>query len=367
MGESDNFALYRKEMANCLANGPCLPFLGDFLTQIAQSQAFMSVKRKRQKTAKEIQPNDSIDGEPVNGVTKCNGLTPLSHNEVNSCPTTPREFSPDTSCDLIDEKRETTVTCSLHDVFSRDRPKRSSSRMKLRRFYSRQNSTEIDTPFNHNRNHSAELLDVHRFKSKLMPASSDSVISNSNSSNSHYGNSPRTPSSGRPPLLRRMSESASSSFFSGGFSGKPKRRFSESSKSSKPRRFFLDGLVRRSTSSNSVKDSRAHKGITNDVLGHSVSTQSIREGSVNSHEVLGKSVSTPLIKDGCNLLSRDISRDVSRDCSCEQLEISSTFDEERWQSLVRSSDSSNIGKYWSRVLYNYCTDTMKPLYTGRSL
>lgn len=212
--------------------------------------------------------------------------------------------------------------------------------MKLRRFHSRQNSTDNDTPLYHNRNNSADLLEVHRFKSKLMPASSDSVISNPSC---HYGNSPRTPLSGKPPLLRRLSESSSSSFFGGGgFSGKTKRRFSESSKTPKSRR-FLDGLVRRSTSSNSVKDSRVNRGMNNDVLGHSFSTQSIREGSVSSHEVLGKSVSTPLIKDGYGVLSRDISRDPSRDCSRERLESDSIFDEERWQSLVRSSDSS-IGK-----------------------
>lgn len=266
----------------------------------------------------------------------------MSHNEPNSCPTTPREFSPDTSGDLINQLRETTVTCSLHDVFTRDR-KRSSSRMKLRRFHSRQNSTDNDvTPPYHNRNNSTELLEIHRFKSKLMPASSDSVISNPSS---HYGNSPRTPLSGKAPLLRRLSESSSSSFFnSGTFSGKPRRRFSESSKTPKSRR-FLDGLVRRSTSSNSVKDSRVNR-MNNEVLGHSFSTQSIREGSVSSYEVLGKSVSTPLIKDGCSVLARDISEDPSRDCSRERLESDSIFDEERWQSLARSSESS-IGKQGS--------------------
>lgn len=359
MGESDNFALYRKEMESCLSSGPCLPFLGDFLTQIAQTQAFMSVKRKRQKTTKQNQDSkakDSTDGTPVNGVTynNCNGVTHASLNETKSCPATPREFSPVTSSSHVEESHDTaSITCSLHDMLSRDRSKRSSSRPKFRRFHSRQNSTDSETAsLNYNRNNSSELLDVQngRFKGKLVPASSDSVITNSGNMNGNpdswrFANTPRSTSSGKPPLLRRLSESSTTSFFSGGtFYGKPKRRLSESSKSSKTRRFFLDGLVRRSTSSNSVKDGRVTRGISNDILGHSFSTQSIREGSVSPDEVMGKCVSTPIIKDGCNLLSQDISRDVSRECSCERLNESGTFDEEKWQSLVKCTEASHIGK-----------------------
>lgn len=347
-------------MESCLSSGPCLPFLGDFLTQIAQTQAFMSAKRKRQKTTKQNQDNkanDSTDGTPVNGVTRynCNGVTHASLNETKSCPATPREFSPVTSSSHVEKSNDTaSITCSLHDMLSRDRSKRTSSRPKFRRFHSRQNSTDSETAsLNHNRNNSSELLDVQngRFRGKLVPASSDSVITNSDKMNGHhdswrFANTPRSASSsGKPPLLRRLSESSSTSFFSGGnFYGKPKRRLSESSKSSKTRRFFLDGLVRRSTSSNSVKDGRVARGISNDVLGHSFSTQSIREGSVSPDEVMGKSVSTPIIKDGGNLLSQDFSRDVSRECSCETLNESGTFDEEKWQSLVKCTDASHIGK-----------------------
>ncbi|XP_031563120.1 uncharacterized protein LOC116298721 [Actinia tenebrosa] len=358
MGESDNFALYRKEMESLLANGPCLPFLGDFLTQIAQTQAFMSVKRKKQKTTKpnaDSKAKDSTDGTPVNGVTysKCNGVTHASRNETKSCPATPREFSPVTSTNNVEESHDTaSITCSLHDMLSRDRSKRSSSRPKFRRFHSRQNSTDNETvSLSHNRNNSSDILDVQngRFKGKLVPASSDSVITNSDNMNGHpdswrFGNTPRSTSSGKPPLLRRLSESSTTSFFSGGtFYGKPKRRLSESSKTSKTRRFFLDGIVRRSTSSNSVKDGR--------VLGHSFSTQSIREGSISPNEVMGKSVSTPIIKDGCNLLSRDISRDVSRECSCERLNESGTFDEEKWQSLVKCTETSHIGTELQLIKY----------------
>eukprot|EP00794_Sanderia_malayensis_P018180 gene18180-19994_t len=50
MGETDNFSAYRDDLARSLNSPPCLPFLGDFLTQIAQTQAYLAVQRKRSFT-----------------------------------------------------------------------------------------------------------------------------------------------------------------------------------------------------------------------------------------------------------------------------------------------------------------------------
>ena len=47
MSEDQNFSSYREELKNSLKDSPCLPFLGDFLTQIAQTQAYVAMRRKR--------------------------------------------------------------------------------------------------------------------------------------------------------------------------------------------------------------------------------------------------------------------------------------------------------------------------------
>ncbi|EDO35331.1 predicted protein [Nematostella vectensis] len=307
MGESDNFALYRGELSSCLANGPCLPFLGDFLTQIAQTQAYLTVKRKTQgmstpptsPTDETPHENSLTNGEttPGNHVTSPDQSVscPTTPREVSirSCPTTPVEVSPDASRDM------TPVTCS--SLLSRDRSSRrsGSARSKFKRLYSRQFS--VDTGImRHSRNNSADMMDVQSvpgFHGKLMPASSDSVLGSERV---------RTPGS-RPPLLRRLSESASMSTPTGLSGKQPKRRLSESGKPGKTRR-FLDGFVRRSTSSNSVKEGRF--GRCSERLGHSFSTQSIREGNCMTNDTLGKSVSTPVIKDS---LSRDVSCHTSQE------------------------------------------------------
>lgn len=47
MSEEDNFALYRSEVDNLMnQNAACLPFLGDFLTQIAQTQTYLACRKK---------------------------------------------------------------------------------------------------------------------------------------------------------------------------------------------------------------------------------------------------------------------------------------------------------------------------------
>ena len=47
MSEDDNFAAYRNEVDNLMnQKAPCLPFLGDFLTQIAQTQTYLACRKK---------------------------------------------------------------------------------------------------------------------------------------------------------------------------------------------------------------------------------------------------------------------------------------------------------------------------------
>ena len=47
MSEDQNFSAYREELKQNLKDSPCIPFLGDFLTQIAQTQAYVAMRRKR--------------------------------------------------------------------------------------------------------------------------------------------------------------------------------------------------------------------------------------------------------------------------------------------------------------------------------
>ena len=47
MSEDQNFSAYREELKQSLRDSHCLPFLGDFLTQIAQTQAYVAMRRKR--------------------------------------------------------------------------------------------------------------------------------------------------------------------------------------------------------------------------------------------------------------------------------------------------------------------------------
>lgn len=48
MSEEDNFAVYRNEVDNLMnQKAPCLPFLGDFLTQIAQTQTYLACRKKK--------------------------------------------------------------------------------------------------------------------------------------------------------------------------------------------------------------------------------------------------------------------------------------------------------------------------------
>ncbi|XP_046861120.1 uncharacterized protein LOC124454353 isoform X2 [Xenia sp. Carnegie-2017] len=54
MSEDDNFAAYRKEVDNLMnQKTPCLPFLGDFLTQIAQTQTYLACRKKSPEPPKE--------------------------------------------------------------------------------------------------------------------------------------------------------------------------------------------------------------------------------------------------------------------------------------------------------------------------
>ena len=48
MSEENNFAAYRNEVANLMGqNAPCLPFVGDFLTQIAQTQTYVACRKTK--------------------------------------------------------------------------------------------------------------------------------------------------------------------------------------------------------------------------------------------------------------------------------------------------------------------------------
>ena len=68
MGEEDNFAVYRQELENLMNQGsPCLPFLGDFLTQIAQTQTYLACRKKKSPDARKDAPssNESESSPPT--------------------------------------------------------------------------------------------------------------------------------------------------------------------------------------------------------------------------------------------------------------------------------------------------------------
>ena len=292
MGESDNFLLYRSELSACLESGPCLPFLGNFLTEIAQTHTYLACKRKKLIKGVKQSPlmgrNDKLDrpdgaiingGAPKrNGITE-NGVTPDSQ-------TSPRDKE-----NVTQEKSEKRTA----------KVKRTPSRSKLWRFHNRQSISDSGVMLNRSRNSSTEVLDIPDGDlRKGLTSSSDSVITSSSSLNESprnvsNGNS-RTPS--RPPLLRRLSETSSNQ---NGISMKPKRRLSET-KTGESRRSFLKGLVRRTPSSQSVKEGRVSRGSSSEKLTVSLSTLSVTENLNNLRfKDLAKSQSSPSVKEGGRL------------------------------------------------------------------
>ena len=301
MGESENFRLYRSELSACLENGPCLPFLGNFLTEIAQTHTYLAQKRKKNLKGERQSPLmarngkiDRTDGAIMNGETpNRNGMT--GHSVTSDGQTSPRD--------------KETVTLEPSDKRT-PKVKRTPSRSKLWRFYNRQSINDSGVMLNRSRNSSAEVLDTPDGDlRKGLTSSSDSVINSTSSLNespriASNGNA-RTPS--RPPLLRRLSET-SSNHNGISFSIKPKRRLSES-KSNETRRSFLKGLVRRTPSSQSVKEGRVSRGPSNEKLTVSLSTLSVTENSNNLRfKELAKSQSSPSVKED-DRLSPELSPD----------------------------------------------------------
>ena len=66
MAEDSNFLTYRKELKNAMLNPPCLPFLGNFLTQIAHAQAFMAIHGPKKNTRN---TKDNASSAPVSCTT----------------------------------------------------------------------------------------------------------------------------------------------------------------------------------------------------------------------------------------------------------------------------------------------------------
>ena len=294
MGESNNFSLYRSELSACLENGPCLPFLGNFLTEIAQTHTYLACKRKKLNKGGKQSPlmgrNDKLD-RPDGAIM--NGGTPKRNGMTENGVTPDWQVSPRDKENVTHEKSERRAA----------KVKRTPSRSKLWRFHNRQSINDSGVMLNRSRNSSTEVLDIPDGDlRKGLTSSSDSVITSSSSlnespRNATNGNS-RTPS--KPPLLRRLSET-STNHNGVSFSIKPKRRLSES-KSSESRRSFLKGLVRRTPSSQSVKEGRVSRGSSSEKLTVSLSTLSVTENLSNlKFKDLAKSQSSPSVKEGGRL------------------------------------------------------------------
>lgn len=228
---------------------------------------------------------DRPDGAIINGgAPKRNGIT--ENGVTPDSQTSPRDKE-----NVTQEKSEKRTA----------KVKRTPSRSKLWRFHNRQSINDSGVMLNRSRNSSTEVLDIPDGDlRKGLTSSSDSVITSSSSlnespRNATNGNS-RTPS--RPPLLRRLSETSSNQ---NGISMKPKRRLSET-KTGESRRSFLKGLVRRTPSSQSVKEGRVSRGSSSEKLTVSLSTLSVTENLNNLRfKDLAKSQSSPSVKEGGRL------------------------------------------------------------------
>lgn len=299
MGEADNFALYRAELAACATSGPFLPFLGDFLTQIAQRQTYLACKqkKKKQKTVKNS-PASTRKAETKavkekiekNGIkTNKNGMKTLSPSSVcrSKSETTPRcspqilarrsqsARTPDSSTRECDSNLES------RDLRSQDRPQRRSSSKILRRFYNRQVSHEPVVTLQRD-THSAEMLDMkdNALGETLTHSSSDSFITSSASLCSNSDGVKYHPGNSQKPLLGRCrSESISNTSMNGSTT---KRRFSESGKTVEGKRSFFRGFVRRSLSSHSMKEERVSRGTSSEKLPYSKSVNAISCSPIRS-------------------------------------------------------------------------------------
>ena len=70
MSETENFVTYRAELSRNLKDPPCLPFLGDFLTQIAQTQAYLAMKRKRSLAKQRLEKSSITSSTEQSVATK---------------------------------------------------------------------------------------------------------------------------------------------------------------------------------------------------------------------------------------------------------------------------------------------------------
>ena len=322
MGETDNFAQYREELAAFgQSNGPCLPFLGDFLTQIAQTQTYLACrqKKKKQKTVKnspvlvrKTEPVTPSQKGEKNGIkTRKNGVTAVTPRHNVSVCRSQSETTPHSSPQIIARSQSARTADAytkerdsfpeLRDIKSQDKPQKRSSSKILRRLYGRQGSHEVTL----NRDtHSAEMLDIpgNDLSKALSLSSSDSIIASSaslcsNSDGAKYIGG----RSQKPPLVRRRSESASnSSIVSSGGNGRTKRRLSESGKPVEGKRSFFRGFVRRSLSSHSVKEGRVSRGHSSEKLACSKSVNAISCAPVRSgasSERINKIMSNQSVRD----------------------------------------------------------------------
>lgn len=297
MGESDNFMLYRTELSNCLENGPCLPFLGNFLTEIAQTHTYLACTRKKLlkngKASPLLRRNndkiDSTDGGAINGkITRSNGISVVNGGIHLNGDSTLRDAR---------DRENLTQECNGK---RNAKVKRTPSRSKLFRLHSRPNGTASDVSLNRRGNNCAEVLDVSDGNlRKRLNSSTDSVITSSSSLNENSTPRSNSRTSCRPPLFRRLSETSPNQNGSSFSLKTPKRRLSET-KSSETRRSFLKGFIRRTPSSQSVKEGRVSRDPSSEQLTMSLSTLSMSESSnhVKSFvDRLAKSQSSPSVKE----------------------------------------------------------------------
>ena len=105
MSETENFVTYRAELSRNLKDPPCLPFLGDFLTQIAQTQAYLAMKRKRSLAKQRLEKSSVMSSTEHSVATKSDvlGNSRPTSSAANDEAKVIVEAAPDKSC-RVEEK-----------------------------------------------------------------------------------------------------------------------------------------------------------------------------------------------------------------------------------------------------------------------
>ena len=91
MSEENNFVSYQKELNESLIDPPCIPFLGNFLTQVAHTHAYMTVQHK-------YKANSYLDKHQKDDLVKELGCKDNSLTDEYNCKKSSSEGGESSTC-----------------------------------------------------------------------------------------------------------------------------------------------------------------------------------------------------------------------------------------------------------------------------